>query len=67
MKKFMSILSAAAILATPFAGMTTAQAAGHAGAPMAAPAAAAAPAAEKAPAKKVAKKTKKAKSTKKAA
>lgn len=37
MKKFMSILAAAAILATPFAGMSMAQAAGHTGAPMAQP------------------------------
>ncbi|MBC7548502.1 MAG: hypothetical protein H7224_07645 [Polaromonas sp.] len=37
MKKFMSVLAAAAILATPFAGMSTAQAASHAGAPMAQP------------------------------
>ena len=67
MKKFLSTLAAAAILATPFAVTSMAQAASHTGAPMTTPAAApsAAPAAaaatEKAPVKKMAKKSKKTK------
>ena len=68
MKKLMSVFAAAAILATPFAVVSTAQAAGHTGAPMAAPAAApaATPTVKKAPVKKVAKKSRKAKMIKKA-
>ena len=37
MKKFLSILASAAVLAMPLAVVTTAQAASHTGAPMAAP------------------------------